>query len=331
MSLFAQSGFGSFHNRSRILPLLPASHPLFLVTAMAAPSLPSLPPTLFDLSERTRIRVSGPDRLRYLQGQVSQDVRQIAPFSALPACLTNAKGRLQAELWISRIEPSFVVDSEPGLAESVLARLDRYLISDDVTLEDISGKEVLLHCCAEKESDLPVVLLPFPRVRAERLKAPGWDLILPLESKDAVLGNCSLPLSSATDWATIHVERGIPRWGRELNEDTLPPEAGLEATHINYHKGCYIGQEVISRLRSIGHVNRSLIRLLAMETSSIPESGAELQIPASSRSPGAPEVAGKITSAARLADGKVVALAYLKRGVESTHFETEPGIEWSRL
>ncbi|MEK0446084.1 MAG: hypothetical protein RLZZ399_1405 [Verrucomicrobiota bacterium] len=298
---------------------------------MAAPSLPSLPPTLFDLSERTRIRVSGPDCLRYLHGQVSQDLRHIAPFSALPACLTNAKGRLQAELWISRIEPSFVVDSEPGLAESILSRLDRYLISDDVTLEDISGKEVLLHCCAEKESDLPTVLLPFPRVRAERLKAPGWDLILPLESKDAVLGACSLPLASATDWATLHVQRGIPRWGKELNEDTLPPEAGLEATHINYHKGCYIGQEVISRLRSVGHVNRSLIRLLAWEASAVPETGTELRIPASSRGPGALEVAGKITSAARLADGKVVALAYLKRGVEGEHFETESGIQWTRV
>src|SRR3954465_5639955 len=57
---------------------------------------------------------------------------------------------------------------------------------------------------------------------------------------------------------TIRIEHGVARWGFELNEETLPPEAGLERTHIDYHKGCYIGQEVISRLKSIGHVNRQL-------------------------------------------------------------------------
>ena len=57
---------------------------------------------------------------------------------------------------------------------------------------------------------------------------------------------------------TLRIEAGVPRWGAELNEDTLPPEAGLDRAAIDYHKGCYIGQEVISRIKSVGHVNRSL-------------------------------------------------------------------------
>ena len=107
----------------------------------------------------------------------------------------------------------------------------------------------------------------------------------------------------------IRIEAGVPRWGQELDENTLPPEAGLEPTHIDYHKGCYIGQEVISRLKSVGHVNRQLTGFIA-EGGTPLAAGLRL-FPAGA---GAASV-GLLTSVAfSFALEKTIALGYLKRG-----------------
>src|SRR6202008_642685 len=95
----------------------------------------------------------------------------------------------------------------------------------------------------------------------------GWDLRLPREDfasarEQLFAGRVVIDAALAE---TLRIEAGIPRWGHELDENTLPPEAGLDLTHIDYHKGCYIGQEVISRLRSVGHVNRQLTGFIADE------------------------------------------------------------------
>ena len=119
-----------------------------------------------------------------------------------------------------------------------------------------------------------------------------------------VLSELSEPLLES-----LRIEAGIPRWGRELDENTLPPEAGLERTHIDYAKGCYIGQEVISRLKSIGHVNRRLVGFVAAENEPL-KPGLRLFAPDND----AAEI-GTLTSAAwSFALEKPVALGYLKRG-----------------
>jgi folate-binding protein YgfZ len=108
---------------------------------------------------------------------------------------------------------------------------------------------------------------------------------------------------------TLRVEAGRPRWGHELDENTLPPEAGLDRTHIDYHKGCYIGQEVISRLKSVGHVNRALTGFSTSEQGEL-EPGAQLfssDDPEKSR--------GVLTSVCwSFALEKQIALGYLRRG-----------------
>jgi len=107
---------------------------------------------------------------------------------------------------------------------------------------------------------------------------------------------------------TLRIEAGIPRWGFELGEDTLPPEAGLDRTHIDYHKGCYIGQEVISRLKSVGHVNRQL-------TGFVSEAGAPLSPGMAIFAAASATQTGVLTSAAySFALEKPIALGYLKRG-----------------
>lgn len=160
----------------------------------------------------------GSDAVRFLNGQVTQDVRKAAPDGiAIPSCVTDAKGRLQFRIWIAQRRESgslLIFTTKHGL-EALEARLTRYLIADDVEVRDVSG-------------EVDPGSYEFPGLRYNELE---------------------------------RIEQGIPKWGAEMVEGMLPPEAGLDATDISYHKGCYIGQEVISRIRSAGKVNRRLVKL----------------------------------------------------------------------
>lgn len=281
-----------------------------------------LPAAVFDLSERALFRVSGADRLRYLNGQVSQDLKKLKSDLALPACVTNAKGRLQAEIWVTQVGEMLWVDAVAEIRESLAARLERYIVADDVVLEDRTGQQGLLHCTGLQPQEHPA-LSEFPAVRASRLGAEGWDVWVPLDRIQTVRAALGVLVAGASDWEALRIFRGIPAWGAELDEETLPPEAGLDKTHIDYHKGCYIGQEVISRLKSVGHVNRTLHRFVGA-TPGLPAKGDELRtLEGSVR-------AGEITSAAANGKGGFWALGYVRRGHVSDKFVTSGGVEVER-
>jgi folate-binding protein YgfZ len=113
---------------------------------------------------------------------------------------------------------------------------------------------------------------------------------------------------------SLRIESGTPRWGAELTEETLPPEAGLDLTAIDYHKGCYIGQEVISRIKSVGHVNRQLAGFTALNRLTPLAPGMTLHPESDPAKP-----AGEITSAAWSFGLECwAALGYLKRGFAGT-------------
>jgi folate-binding protein YgfZ len=291
---------------------------------------------------------SGADRLRYLNGQLTQDLKKLVPGRALPACVTSAKGRLQADVWVAFTDDSqgpVAVDAAPELREALAARLDRYIVADDVALEDATGGEALLHCVgfAAPESvegatgdagsagaegapraglgesgGLPEALSGFPRIAAARLGQDGWDIWVPSAAVDSLKSALGELLASEGDWERRRILQGIPEWGKELDENTLPPEAGLERTHIDYHKGCYIGQEVISRLKSVGHVNRTLRRFVGRAPES-PAPGAVFLSEAGAE-------AGVLTSVAKLEDGAFVALGYVKRSHEAERVFTVHGV-----
>ena len=156
-----------------------------------------------------------------------------------------------------------------------------------------------------------VLTTRFPHRRARRFGREGADFLLPVDDAAELLAawqTAHVALDESL-LETLRIEAGIPRWGRDIGEDTLPPEAGLDRTHIDYHKGCYIGQEVISRLKSIGHVNRRLAGFLALDDTPLAPS-MRLFSPDSD----AAEI-GVLTSAAwSFALEKPAALGYLKRG-----------------
>jgi len=212
---------------------------------------------LLDLSDRAQFRLTGADRVRYLNGQVTNDIRRVRGDAALPACVTTAKGKLSGIIYVSAGPDFLRIDTEPVLREPLAARLERYIIADDVALEDATGQECLLHV-------VPPRLFagcPGTEIRAAtRFGVPGIDLSAPFAERDRILRHLVISYGFLPPELAecLRIESGAPAWGAELNEDTLPPEAGLDKTAIDYHKGCYIGQEVISRLKSVGHVNRQL-------------------------------------------------------------------------
>jgi folate-binding protein YgfZ len=200
---------------------------------------------------RTLLQLTGQDRVRFLNGQVTQDLKKLLPGHAVRAAIITAKGRLEADLRISATSETLLLETDWILREPLRARLEKFIIADDVAVEDISSSFSLAHfpSLSSPPSDIPPNALPFS---CARFREPGLDLWIPAS---ASLNPQASPLSA---WEPLRISRGLPLWGVDIGSDTLPPEAGFESDAISSTKGCYIGQEVISRLRSVGHVNRHL-------------------------------------------------------------------------
>jgi len=200
---------------------------------------------------RTLLRLTGADRLRFLNGQVTQDIKKLPPGHAVRSAITSSKGRLEADLHIAATPDSLLIETDFSLRESIQSRIEKFIVADDVTLEDISSSYTLAHfpALSSPPTDTQKDALYF---LCSRFREPGLDLWIPTTS---IARPNSSPLS---DWEPLRIARGLPLWGVDVGTDTLPPEAGFESDAISSTKGCYIGQEVMSRLRSVGHVNRHL-------------------------------------------------------------------------
>ena len=267
-----------------------------------------------ELSDRLKLGLRGADRVRYLNGQVTSHVAQLRIGHTQRACITTAKGRLCAEVLITATPDTLWIDGDASLRDSLPSRLERYIVADDVHLLPAPEDTRLLHFIGAIDPDALAALAGQPLTRANRFGIEGWDFWTTHSALDELWPKFRAQFAELDEplLETLRIERGVPRWGRELTEETLPPEAGLERTHIDYHKGCYIGQEVISRLKSIGHVNR---QLMGFSADSEPlQVGLELFSAESGEESGAKPV-GKLTSVSwSFALEKPIALGYLKRG-----------------
>jgi len=198
-----------------------------------------------EIGERTRVALRGRDRLRYLNGQVTCDLRKLRPNQASPACLLTPKGKLCAHVFVWECGDALIVETDACLREEILARLQRYIIADDVTVDLDAPPLPAFHIFG--------VPAPAGALQISRLGVPGYDAAAPPPG---------FPLASPEEAECLRIERGIPRWGKELTPDTLPQEARLENSSVDFDKGCYVGQEVVSRLKSVGRVSKRLFGFL---------------------------------------------------------------------
>jgi tRNA-modifying protein YgfZ len=225
------------------------------------------------------VRVAGPDACEHLQNMVSNDVEALQVGGACDALLLTAKARVIAPVVVwRRGEQDFLVLTEPELGDPVRALLARMRLR--------------LRCEIEAEEHTSALVFGGEGIPSE---VPGAAEVL-----DAGLE----PTLAADELERRRIEAGIPRWGRELDDRVLPAEAGLDATHISFSKGCYPGQEPIARLHYRGHPNRGL---RVLELADVPEYDTELVHDG--------KVVGRVTSAVRRSDGSVVALAYVRAEV----------------
>jgi tRNA-modifying protein YgfZ len=265
-----------------------------------------------DLSQRAKFRISGTDRLRFLNGQITNDLRKASETSAIEACILNAKGKTDAHIFVSVSGESFWVDAAADLREKLKARLERYVIADVVQIEDVTDQFLLFHVLSRQAPALE----SGPVVCVRRFAEPGWDILVDAAQHGALLQELSLrwTLYDSDAAEVMRIEQGIPRWGRELTEEIIPIEANLEQRTIDYQKGCYTGQEVISRMKMSGQTNKRLCGLTSVDDIPL-KPGMKLLAPS------APEKEiGWITSATRSETiGKEIALGYVKRGFNSVH------------
>ena len=279
-----------------------------------------------DLSTRGKIRVTGEDRARLLHAMTTQDVQSLTPGQGCYAFFLNAQGRILGDVNIFCREDSFLLDTEPETRQKMFDHIDRYIIADDVTLEDVSGE---MSTIAIEGPQSTAVLdrlgAPLPETdyatrawneaivaRVSSTGAGGYFVFLPPAKKFDLIAALNIPQASPEEARIVRIEHGKPRYGEEITERYLVQETGqLQAVHFS--KGCYLGQEIVERVRSRAQIHR-VLRRLAIDAAEPPPAGTKLK----SGDADSAEVASAVYSPAL---GKVAALAYVR-----TQF-AEPGTE----
>lgn len=217
------------------------------------------------------LELTGSDRRSWLQGQVTQDLRGLAPWGMTRACLCSPTGQLQADLAIWDAEDRLLISTDPECAHAVLQRARDLVIMEDVSCRALALSLVSVQGPSAGEH-LDGASLALSN---DRSGYGGYDLW--------GSGLTTLNLSTISkDAAEIaRIEAGIPRYGTDMGPRTLPPELGkkFESERISYSKGCYTGQEVLMRIHSRGHTNKTLVGLILdgpVEKGSTVEGGGEV-------------------------------------------------------
>jgi len=286
----------------------------------------------FDRSAMGLLAISGADRYTWLQGMVSNDVRLLEKraVTRLPACILDPTGHVIADLALIELPRGLfkdgtghdaaviLIETPPGEAARIAAHLERYLIMEDAAVEDVSSRFVCASIQGPMVSAAQHVLDAAGNtvsvVEADHTGSGGVDLYFPapsaLQLSDRMRGLVSTEVGPAAQ-EILRIEAGIPKYGVDMNETTLAPEAGLMSTHISLTKGCYVGQEIVARIDTRGHTNRALTGFLVLGET-LPAPGEKLF---SDEVVGDGKEIGWITSVAPIspaAGGRPIALGYAR-------------------
>lgn len=250
---------------------------------------------VLDLGFRGRLCLVGADRVRFMHGQVTNDVKALRDGQGCYAALVSAKGKMQADLNIYALPGELLLDFEPGLTKAITDRLEKYIVADDVQVVDVAAMYGLLSVqgprsaaaveafVRERGADAPTGD-PSPPDRPNEIRAvtlsdigetyvahqpragtAGFDLFVPATGMEAALtglvDSAQALGGRLCGWEALdlaRVEAGIPRFGADMDAGVFPHECGIESRAVSYRKGCYIGQEVLNRIHTIGRVQREL-------------------------------------------------------------------------
>ena len=276
---------------------------------------------VIDFSSRGKVRATGDDRARLLHAMCTNDVENLAEDAGLYAFFLNDKGRILADAYLYNLGDALFLDLEPELAESVPEHLDRYIIADNVELENQTNSLAALGFEGPASSEaaerlgLSVNEARFGvRKQADGFTArtgasgsDGFRLFMPAADKEMWLERArqaGLPLASADDVRTVRLENAGTRYGEEIGDRYLVAETQL-LHGVHFNKGCYLGQEIVERVRSRGQVHR-LLTPVRIQARTAPPSGAKLM----AKGAEAGEIASAVYSPAL---DEVVGLAYLRR------------------
>ena len=187
--------------------------------------------------------LAGPDRKSFLHGLVTSDVKGLQPGRELPSCLLTPKGKVQAHFWTYEEKERLLLLCPAETAEALWSALNKMVMLSESKLEDLSARwKVFFRSGAASERGLPFSVLDGALILLEPETAPGARTM------------------SAEEFERRRIERGLPRFGVDMDADTIPLEARLDSA-ISFNKGCYMGQETISRIHHLGHVNKLLVGL----------------------------------------------------------------------
>jgi folate-binding protein YgfZ len=264
-----------------------------------------------DVSTRGKIKLLGEDRARLLHAMTTNHIQQLTPGTGCYAFFLTVQGRILADVNVLCRPDHLLLDLEPDTREKVYQHLDHYIIADDVTLENMSGSTItlegpkaaeVLHAAGAPTPEVEYSSAEWGNRLVARLNTTGSlgffvfapekaELIAQLEAAGAVAGD-------AEAFNVVRLEHGKARYGEDLSERFLAQEAN-QPHALHFSKGCYLGQEIVERVRSRGQIHR-VLKPLVLDTKEPPAPGTKLETT-------------EITSAAYSpALDKVVALGYVR-------------------
>ncbi len=293
---------------------------------------------LLDLSARGKIRLSGKEHLKFLQGMLTNDVMKLAEGEGTYAAILTVKGRMLSDMRVYKAAESVLLDLEPGINVKVKDLLLKYRLSYKAAVDDVTEELSLFSIQGpESKNILEAAGITVPDLKehghfkaalngmevicaaACRTGEEGYDLYFPADRSEEARGYLmekgspfGLEPVGYKALEVLRIEAGIPIYGKDMDEETIPIEAGIWNA-LSFEKGCYVGQEVVARIKWRGHVNRHLMGIV-LEEGYTPSAGDEIFA-------GEKKI-GRITSQAfSPALGRNVALGYVRREF------VEPGTE----
>ena len=287
---------------------------------------------LIDKNYRAYLSFTGPDRVRYLNAILTNNIKDLQAGHGIVSLLLNPQGHILAEIETYAFPDRLLCVSYSMIRERLIEVLDKYIIMDDVTLTDETPRYGTLALEGPKAAALVKEVSRADLTKFEELsshggkvgsipcwitkRSPGGVPGAEFFAESGKLAELWQILSDAARWhegapmgyaalSASRLAQGVPWFGYDFGEKQIPHEAGLQDTHISYTKGCYTGQEIVERVRSRGHVNRQRVRLV-FSGDVVPEPESPLTLDG--------KEVGYVTRAARTWDPpRILGMAYVRK------------------